>query len=78
MQNNAMLVIFLKTHSTQLNSPKNLFDLEHASLTVLHGTYSGNYRTKLFQLEYLRGFWEEWDIPGKCPDWFPFLDRIPS
>lgn len=32
MQNNAMLVIFLKTHSTQVNSPKNAFDLEYASL----------------------------------------------
>lgn len=32
MQTNALLAIFLKTHSAQLNSPKNLFDLEHTSL----------------------------------------------
>lgn len=72
-----MLVIILKTQYTAEQSKK-LIWLGTCFFTILPGTYSGNYRTKLFQLEYLRDFWEEWDIPGKCPDWFPFLGRVPS
>lgn len=63
--NDGVLVIFLKIHNTHLRSPvvkKLVWE------PILLGTYFGNHRTKLSQSEYLRDFWEEWDIPGKCPD----------